>query len=758
MSTELPTSGPSYGPQTIIGEQTHAEKYRLEGESFEGYAERVSRVLGDDEGHRKAFRQLLLEQKFCPGGRIQSSIGSPKNTTAFNCYVSGTIEDSFVEGEGSIMHRAMQAAATMRMGGGIGYNWGTLRPRGALIKKLMSGSSGPLGFMPVFDAACRATSSAGNRRGAQMGVMPVWHPDIEEFIDAKKPPDSAQPIVEEVEKWRRRAAAGEEGAEQEFMKWYMAMQSTLKLTGFNLSVGITDEFMEAVLSGTGFDLRFNGDVHRTIDARELWEKIMLSTWDWAEPGVLFLDTINRMNNLRYCETIVAVNPCFTGDTLVWTDQGARRFDELAASGRDVQVLTQNTEGRLVYRTMRNPRRTQRKANLVRVTLDNGQVVRCTPQHKFFLKDGREVAAGDLQVGDSLQSVRRDLINQVVSVEILQEVEDVYCGTVEETHSFFIQLGQNDGVLVRNCGEQPLPPFGACLLGSYNLTKYLHRRSDRSLYFAMEELVEDVAIVTRAMDNVVEASRYPLPEQEKEARSKRRMGQGVMGLANALEVQGMPYGSPAFLAMEEKILAHVNRAAYRASSMIAVEKGSFKLFDAEKYLESEFVNSALDPDTIDMIRRQGIRNSHLTSLAPTGTIALGCDNISSSLEPVFSHAQKRIIKFNGGTKEVDLLDWAFANHAVRGRKADSISAQEHLSVLITAQRYVDSAVSKTCNVPPSMPWADFKQLYMTAWENGCKGCTTFNIGGKRAGILKDAEASPEGGACKIDPATGQRSCE
>lgn len=587
------------GPQTAYAEQLHSEKYRLEGETFRDGMNRVAGALQDSPSHYHEFRDILLHQRFLPAGRVQAAMGSPKGVTPYNCYVSGTIPDSFVtrdnEEDSSIMHRAEQAATTMRMGGGIGYNFSTLRPKNALIKKLMSRSGGPLSFMPIYDAVCGATSSAGNRRGAQMGVLNVDHPDIWDFVHAK--------------------------------------HSGTHLTGFNISVGITDEFMEAMYARKPFDLRFDGQVYNTVDAAELWEAIMRSTWDWAEPGVLFLDRINKMNNLWYCEKIAATNPC---------------------------------------------------------------------------------------------------------------------------------------------GEQPLPPFGACLLGSFNLVAYLVP-SFAGYTFDWDQFTADILPVIRAMDNVVDRAKYPLVEQELEAKNKRRMGIGVTGLANCLEAMGYDYGTPGFIALEDRILRLLNRECYMASSHIAQLKGSFPLFDP-CYFEGEFFKT-LDEDVQERIKKYGLRNSHLTSIAPTGTISMTADNVSSSIEPVYRWKQERTVLMASGREQVALYDYGFGTLNVRGRRTSlgEVSATQHVAVLTTAQKYVDSAVSKTVNCDGTMPWNDFKAIYETAYELGAKGCTTYNKDGKRAGLFVETpeasdlpfpaellngqvQAVDVNLTCEFDPATGRRSCE
>jgi ribonucleoside-diphosphate reductase alpha chain len=434
--------------------------------------------------------------------------------------------------------------------------------------------------MEIFDAIGRATSSAGNRRGAQMGVLRVDHPDIEEFIRAK--------------------------------------QNYGKLSGFNISVAITDEFMEAVKDGQPFHLRFEGHTYRTVDARALWEMIMRSTYDWADPGVLFIDTINERNNLHYCETLAATNPC---------------------------------------------------------------------------------------------------------------------------------------------GEQPLPPYGACLLGSFNLVQYLTRTGPSTSWsFDFAQFHLDIASVVRAMDNVVDRARYPLHEQEREARAKRRMGLGVTGVANAIEAMGYPYASDGFLQALGLILANLRNEAYRTSAHLAKEKGPFPLFQRDKYLEGKFIQN-LPEDIQDLIYENGIRNSHLLSIAPTGTISFCADNVSSGIEPVFATKVKRVVNTLGGTETMEIEDYGYRFLGVEPKTTADCSVDDHLKVLICASSFVDSAVSKTCNVPTNIEWEAFKDVYVRAWAGNCKGCTTYRVGGKREAILQSADVpEEEDAACTYDAETGTRSCD
>ena len=581
-----------YGPTIGISEEIHKMKYRSVGETFKEAMTRVADALKDGEEHFEAFRNILYNMRFLPAGRVQSAMGAPRRVTPYNCFVSMTIEDSMH----GIMEAAANAAKTMQLGGGIGYDFSTLRPHGSLIRSLDSKSSGPMSFMGIFDAVCKTIASAGHRRGAQMAVLRVDHPDIETFIRAKN--------------------------------------NSTELTQFNMSVGVTDEFMQAVKDDADFDLVFEGQVYRTVSASALWDDILRSTWDWAEPGILFIDRINKKNNLHYCETIAATNPC---------------------------------------------------------------------------------------------------------------------------------------------GEQPLPPNGACLLGSFNLVKYVKHNGIQSgdkATFDFEKLKADIPHVVRAMDNVVDRAVYPLPAQEKEAKDKRRMGLGVTGLANAIEALGFPYGSPDFMDTMEEIMRTIRDGCYRASIDLAKEKGPFPLY-SHKFLDSGFAET-LPGDIRNDIGEYGIRNSHLLSVAPTGTISLSADNVSSGIEPVFSHYYDRTIQTFDGPRVERVEDFGVREFGVKGMAADALSVFDHVRVLNLASKYVDSACSKTCNVGDDVTWEQFKDVYMQAYDGGSSGCTTFRASGKRFGILNASTSEDaaietvvevdafvdekEGGACYFDPATGLRTCE
>lgn len=559
-----------------LAEIIDSQKYRQKDESKEDKIERIIEELHDGLDHRDQLETILHNDRFLFAGRIQSAVGSERQTTAFNCYGSADIEDSFED----IFDKLKQAGQTMRLGGGIGYDFSRLRPRGSLVKSLDSTASGPVSFMKVYNSACATILSSSHRRGAQMGTLRIDHPDIEEFIECK--------------------ANGDE------------------LNNFNISVGVTDDFMKHLIYGPDdFNLVFEGDVYKTVSAIALWDKIMSHTWDWAEPGVLFMDTINNKNNLYYCETISTTNPC---------------------------------------------------------------------------------------------------------------------------------------------GEQPLPPYGACLLGSFNLTRYLYKEADNYSYnFDYNLFKSDIPPIVRVMDNIIDNTIYPLNEQELEAKNKRRMGLGITGLANTLAILGYRYGGKLSEQFTSYIMRILRDEAYLSSTSLAREKGVFPAFDKEKYMESNFIKTL--PDHVKYaIEKNGMRNSHLLSIAPTGTISLIVGNVSSGIEPPFNLEYNRDVYLKDGVKKVfKIKDYAYDQYSVVGPTADSITAEDHVNMLILCSSFVDSSCSKTCNVGDEVTYEEFKQLYIQAWKGGASGCTTFRAAGKREGVLRNLEETKEGMACYIDPLTGVKEC-
>ncbi|KPD10980.1 adenosylcobalamin-dependent ribonucleoside-diphosphate reductase [Phaeobacter sp. 11ANDIMAR09] len=513
------------------------------------------------------FYAALEDFKYLPAGRITAGAGTARQVTLFNCFVMGTVPDSM----SGIFDMLKEAALTMQQGGGIGYDFSTIRPRGADVKGVAADASGPLSFMDVWDAMCRTIMSAGSRRGAMMATMRCDHPDIEQFITAKS--DSA------------------------------------RLRMFNMSVLISDAFMEAVKADGSWKLQFDGKVYHTVEARDLWNKIMQATYDYAEPGVIFIDRINKANNLNYIENICATNPC---------------------------------------------------------------------------------------------------------------------------------------------GEQPLPPYGACLLGSINMARLVSNPFEKEAELNQEAMQELVATAVRMMDNVVDVSKFPLEAQAREAQAKRRIGLGVTGLADALLMLGLEYGSDAAARQTDRWLHAIARAAYLASVDLAKEKGAFPLFDAEAYLASGNMMN-MDEDVRDAIREHGIRNALLTSIAPTGTISLYAGNVSSGIEPVFAYAYTRkVLQKDGSRTEEEVVDYAvqmyrekFGTDAALPDyfvNAQTLPPAAHVKMQAAAQKWIDSSISKTINCPEDISFDDFKDVYMQAWDQGCKGCTTYRPNDVTGSVLSVSESS------------------
>jgi ribonucleoside-diphosphate reductase alpha chain len=547
-----------------ISQQIWDMKYRLKGpdgapvdRTIEDTWRRVAEALAEAEPEsRRAeladrFAAAMADFKFMPAGRIIAGAGAKRSVTLFNCFVMGTVPDDM----SGIFEHLREAALTMQQGGGIGYDFSTLRPKGAPVKGVGADASGPLSFMDVWDAMCRTIMSAGHRRGAMMATLRCDHPDIEAFIEAKHTPG--------------------------------------RLRMFNLSVLATDDFMQAIKEDRPWELKFKGVTYKVVQARDLWDKIMRSTYASAEPGVIFIDRINKRNNLYYCESIQATNPC---------------------------------------------------------------------------------------------------------------------------------------------GEQPLPPYGACLLGSVNLAALVARPFEDDAALDLAALDELVRTAVRMLDDAIDVSNFPLEQQLAEAKAKRRIGLGVTGLADALIMCNARYGSKAAVELTGQWMKAIERAAYLASTELAAEKGAFPLFDREKFLAGETVQG-LDPDVRDAIARHGMRNGLLTSIAPTGTISIFADNVSSGLEPVFSFSYTRNILLPDGTRQAEEV----SDHAYRLFRrlkgettpltdafvdAQSLTPGDHVIMQAAVQKFVDSAISKTINVPVDLPFEDFKDIYTLAYENGCKGCTTY----------------------------------
>ncbi len=567
------------GFEVALAEEIWTAKYRFapsEGAADEDFAATATRVAmavaeAEAEDQRVAwferFREAMLDFRFLPAGRIIAGAGTARSVTLFNCFVMGTIPDSL----GGIFDHLREAALTMQQGGGVGMDFSTIRPNGAAVEGVGADASGPLSFMDCWDSMCRTVHSAGQRRGAMMGCLTIDHPDIEAFIDAKRDP--------------------------------------LRLRNFNLSVLVSDAFMTALGADADWPLTFQGKTFRTVRARDLWERLMRSTYDCAEPGVIFIDRVNAANNLKHCETISASNPC---------------------------------------------------------------------------------------------------------------------------------------------GEQMLPPYGACLLGSINLARLVARPFEDGAELDEQELADLTATAVRMLDNVIDISRYPLPQQEAEAKAKRRIGLGITGLADALLFCGKVYGSGEAVALVRRWLEVIKREAYRTSARLAAEKGRFPLYDPAM-LDTPNLKS-LDEETRALIAEHGLRNGCLTSIAPTGTTSLLAGNVSSGIEPVFAFSyERRILQADGGARYEPVEDYAM--HVWRKLRGDEpppeelfVSAQtlqpsDHLAMQAAAQALVDSSISKTVNCPEDIAFDAFADIYIEGYHLGCKGMTTYRPNAVTGSVLKLSNESP-----------------
>ena len=578
---DVPPSLANLPPQAISAEVL-AEKYAKGDErSADDVRQRVARALAAVEApeQRAHWQARFLDAQrrgFVPAGRINSAAGTALSATLINCFVQpvGDSISSPDDGFAGIYTALTEAAETMRRGGGVGYDFSRIRPSGAWVAPTQSSASGPVSYMRVFDRSCETVESAGSRRGAQMAVLRCDHPDIETFIAAKDAGD---------------------------------------LRNFNLSVGVTDAFMEAVLAGGEVELLHKAEpgpaqkaagaeqradglwVYRRVSARTLWDAVMRSTYDHAEPGVLFLDRINADNNLAYCETIAASNPC---------------------------------------------------------------------------------------------------------------------------------------------GEQPLPPYGCCCLGSIDLTHFVQRPFAAGASFDDAGFAEVAKVATRMLDNVLDVSVWPLPQQQAEARAKRRIGLGFTGLGDALVMLGLRYDTVPAREQAARIAALMRDAAYAASADLAQERSAFPLFNADLLLASPSFASRLPPALKDRIRAQGLRNSHLLSIAPTGTISLAfADNASNGIEPPFSWTytrRKREPDNSVKTYAVEDHAWRLFHHLYGADAALTdafvtaleMSAQAHAAMVAAVAPFIDTSISKTVNVPADYPFADFEDLYLQAWRSGLKGLATY----------------------------------
>jgi len=602
---------------TDISRHIWDTKYRFKQDgdpvdrSIEDTWRRVARALAAVEAEtglrrhwEEEFYHILENFRFLPGGRIQAGAGTGHRVTLFNCFVMGMIEDTIP----SIFEGLRESALTMQQGGGIGCDFSTLRPRGTRARSSNNISSGPVSFMKIWNSMCETMVSTGARRGAMMATLRCDHPDIEEFIAAKQEPGT--------------------------------------LTNFNLSVLVTDAFMQAVDSDSDWHLVFPDEemrlgeapgeattvnrswsgsaepvrcrVFRTVRARELWERIMKATYSYAEPGVLFVDRINRLNNLGYCEQISCTNPC---------------------------------------------------------------------------------------------------------------------------------------------GEVPLPAYGACNLGSVNLTQFVRFPFTEKARLDLDGISETAGVAARMLDNVISVSRFPIQKQRRQATNSRRIGMGITGLADALIMLGLRYDSQEAGTAASSVMETIRDAAYNTSALLAREKGSFPLFEKTEFLSRPFIRE-LPAEIRKSVERNGIRNSHLISIAPTGSISILAGNLSSGLEPVFDFRHSRTMLNTDGSKtRFEVVDYAYRlwqSHRDNGRElppsfvtATEIAPEAHLDMQAALQPYVDNSISKTINIPETYPFESFSELYRQAYEKKLKGCTTFRPNPVTGTLLERSNGETQVHCCTLE---------
>jgi ribonucleotide reductase alpha subunit len=746
-------------------------------ETYQRVAKALSEVEKGKANQEKYYKEFLwaLRQGVIPAGRIISNAGALEHkpsTSTINCTVSGVIADSMDD----ILAKVHEAGLTLKAGCGIGYEFSTLRPKDAYVSGAGAYTSGPLSFMDIYDKMCFTVSSAGGRRGAQMATFDVGHPDVVEFIRAKR----------------------ENG----------------RLRQFNLSLLITTEFVEAVKNDQPWPLSFpvtekevvldkldlndstkviwrdlankegyvvNNDglvacrISKTIPARRLWDIIMSSTYDYAEPGFILIDKVNEMNNNWFCENIRATNPCLAEGTLVQTPDGLKPVETLKKGDTISTVLGQGQiETVEIHENM----------PVKKVCFDNGVELRATEAHIFHIVENSllniETRLKDLKIGDQVRIFNDQLSPNEIVTTTISSIEPDGTATVYDLYEPVSDTWITGGIVNRGCGEQPLPPYGSCLLGSINLTRFVKKPFTSEAYFDWDTYHKTVRIFTRMLDNVVEINGLPLAKQREEITGKRRHGMGYLGLGSTVTLMGMKYGDDASLKFTEEVTKVLAVEGWKAALTLAKEKGpapimeqiftvtgemlhkrpemiadGYKIGDAipgrilhAKYSRYMQQLAKEEPELVAELIETGARFTHHSSIAPTGTISLSlANNASNGIEPSFAHHYSRNV-IRAGKKSKEKIDvYSFELLAYRelvnpnampyseesGQKlpdyfiaADDITPKQHVDIQAAAQKWIDSSISKTANVPTDYPYEDFKSIYQYAYEKGLKGCTTFRF--------------------------------
>ncbi|MCK5924886.1 MAG: ribonucleoside-diphosphate reductase, adenosylcobalamin-dependent [Methylococcales bacterium] len=760
-------------------------KYRLSTKNGEAVDkdidatyQRVAKALSTVETTKalqdQYYHEFLwaLRQGAIPAGRIISNAGAEKHkpaTSTINCTVSGIIEDSMDD----ILDKVHEAGLTLKAGCGIGYEFSTLRPKDAYVSGAGAYTSGPLSFMDIYDKMCFTVSSAGGRRGAQMATFDICHPDVVDFIRAKREDGRLRQFNLSLLITSEFIEAVKKDAE-----WYLSFPVTEKEVVLDqLDLNNTQQIIWRELPETAqYVNNAAGQVAcriiKTIPAKRLWDIIMTSTYDYAEPGFILIDKVNEMNNNWYCENIRATNPCLAEGTLVLTPTGLQKVETI----KEGDIIS-TIDGKGAVKTV------EKHENLavLCISFANGVKLRATKSHIFHTLDHNKNINKDnqlhqLKIGDLVSTYNKGKLSTTAIIKIeadgFANVYDLY----EPNSDTWI----TEGIVNRGCGEQALPAYGSCLLGSVNLTRFVDKSFTKSAKFDWDLYRKTIRIFTRMLDNVVEINGLPLEKQREEIISKRRHGMGYLGLGSTVTMLGMKYGDDNSLEFTDKITKVLAIEGWKEGLALAKEKGTapilekifivtgemlhkrpemvddgYKVGDeiAGKVLHAKYSRymqliGKEDPELIAELIETGARFTHATSIAPTGTISLSlANNASNGIEPSFAHHYSRNI-IREGKKSKEKVDvYSFELLAYRALinseampysdnpahqlpdyfiSADNVTPKQHVDVQAAAQKWIDSSISKTANVPTDYPYEDFKDIYQYAYEKGLKGCTTFRF--------------------------------
>jgi ribonucleotide reductase alpha subunit len=803
--------------KTQIAYDNWVKKYKYQNETPLQSFERVARALANVE--KEEVREYWYEKflniivkfdefqnpiglKCLPGGRINANAGTAfGKATLMNCFISGPVSNATIQYRRkaknleypvtiktdespddllNIFLTVLEQAKTLAAEGGYGINFSFIRPRGTLIKGTGVKHPGVVSYMEIWDSVSecivkgtddgyvdkiknylttseiedvKSIIKAQTRKGAMLSALDCSHPDLEEYIRAKQVPG--------------------------------------KLTKFNISVVLDDEFMRCVENDDFYNQSFNGKVIKKVKARELYNLIMESTYNRGEPGVLFVDNMHRNNPIAYLGKANCTNPCVVGSTIIAVADGPCTIEELAEIGEDVDVYSMNVLTKQIeVKLGRNPRKTGEKKEVWKLTLDDDSIFIATNDHKMILEDGTEIRLEDLQKDDCLMSPTKV---KVKSVEFYG-FEDVYNITVDDNHNYLV-CNSEKMICVKNCGEVPgLPSItSVCLLGSLNLTQYVFIRNGEA-FFEFKQYEEDIVTFTRMLDNVNDISNNPLPSYDWVTKNLRQIGMGINGLGSTLLMLGIPYNSKEATDFTKKVCQTKENVTIKTSALLAKEKGTFSVFDMDQYTKTDyFMSDRITEETKEIVRKYGMRNAKTTTNPPLGNGSVVCDNVSNGIEPIFTleYDRKMICEWPEGlnadnvkdvlayNKKKDFEYWQgdykgisyyyephnrglckvtkirdygyqwYLDHKseLNDRTndfmitTDTLKVDDHLNIQEIVQYYNNQSVSKTSNLPNDYPFEDFSELYLKAWKKGLNGFTTYRDGSMES-VLSKVEESRE----------------